>query len=147
LEELILARDRLVKGTVVTVFKSCGNRNCKCRRGHKHGPFLYLSASVEGRTRTWHIPKGQEARIRTRAQSYKQFRTARERLVKIQQELVLLMNRIEAHRTEEVKLGGQGKHSKTKGKERGKGTRARGATKPTRKKEARKRQSRRQTNS
>ena len=87
-----MGRDPLLKGTVVRALKSCGHAQCRCQRGKKHGPFLYLSASVEGRTRTWHVPKGQEAYAREGTSRYKEFRTARERLVKIQKELVQLMN-------------------------------------------------------
>lgn len=111
LEEIILAREALIKGSVVTVFKACGHPNCRCARGEKHGPFLYLSASVGGRTRTWHIPKKHERRVEARANSYKRFRTARQRLGEIQRDLVQLMNRMEAFRTEEVSFGGKAKRS------------------------------------
>ena len=106
-----MGRDPLLKGTVVRALKSCGHAQCRCQRGKKHGPFLYLSASVDGRTRTWHIPKGQEDYAQETTGRYKEFRTARERLVKIQKELVQLMNEIETLRREEVPFGVQAKGS------------------------------------
>jgi hypothetical protein len=31
-----------VRASRVRQFLTCGKKNCRCQRGHKHGPFLYL---------------------------------------------------------------------------------------------------------
>jgi hypothetical protein len=42
----LLARMRIpasvLRASKVEQFLTCGKKNCRCRRGHKHGPFQYL---------------------------------------------------------------------------------------------------------
>ena len=32
----------LIRASFVTQYLTCGKKNCRCRRGAKHGPFYYL---------------------------------------------------------------------------------------------------------
>ena len=32
----------LIRASYVRQFLTCGKKNCRCRRGFKHGPFFYL---------------------------------------------------------------------------------------------------------
>jgi len=42
----------LVRASFVKQFLTCGKKNCRCRRGYKHGPFFYLVQSLgAGRVR------------------------------------------------------------------------------------------------
>jgi hypothetical protein len=42
----------VVRGSYVEQYLTCGKPNCRCRRGHKHGPFHYLVQCLgTGRTR------------------------------------------------------------------------------------------------
>ena len=42
----------LVRASFVKQFLTCGKKNCRCRRGFKHGPFFYLVQSLgAGRVR------------------------------------------------------------------------------------------------
>jgi hypothetical protein len=41
LSELHLSPD-LVRASYVRQYLTCGKKNCRCRRGFKHGPFFYL---------------------------------------------------------------------------------------------------------
>ena len=41
----------MVAGSIYTVYKKCGNKNCRCAKGKLHGPFYYLSKKVDGVTK------------------------------------------------------------------------------------------------
>ena len=42
----------LVRASFVKQYLTCGKKNCRCRRGFKHGPFFYLvQAAGAGRVR------------------------------------------------------------------------------------------------
>jgi hypothetical protein len=38
----------LVRASFVKQFLTCGKKNCRCRRGFKHGPFFYLVQAAGG---------------------------------------------------------------------------------------------------
>ena len=39
---------KIMKGSVHTQFVRCGKANCKCARGHLHGPYYYHFVRVSG---------------------------------------------------------------------------------------------------
>lgn len=44
----------LLRASFVERFTTCGKSNCACARGHKHGPFYYLTANLGvGQIRKW----------------------------------------------------------------------------------------------
>lgn len=44
----------LLRACFVERFTTCGKPNCACARGHKHGPFYYLTANLGvGQIRKW----------------------------------------------------------------------------------------------
>jgi len=42
-------------GVVVTDWKTCGKRTCRCARGHLHGPYLSLRWREGGRQRRRYV--------------------------------------------------------------------------------------------
>lgn len=46
--ELINSRCKMTIGTLVKRYVICGKPGCKCSKGFKHGPFLYLYKIVNG---------------------------------------------------------------------------------------------------
>jgi len=57
----------LLRASFVKQFLTCGKKNCRCRRGFKHGPFFYLVQSLgTGRVRKF-LLKTPEQRRRARA--------------------------------------------------------------------------------
>jgi len=54
---------RLLRGSLVTMARTCGNPRCKCARGEKHVS-LYLSIRVKGRRKMIYVPSDWEATIR-----------------------------------------------------------------------------------
>ena len=109
LEQMILGRAKLIKGCLARKYKMCGKGNCKCTQGKPHGPQIYLSVSVSGKAKMIFIPKKEQERVKRLATNYKQFRKAREQIVKINKEILSLTNEIERLRTEEVKRDGRNK--------------------------------------
>ena len=58
---------KLLRASFVKQFLTCGKKNCRCRRGFKHGPFFYLVQSLgTGRVRKF-LLKTPEQRKQARA--------------------------------------------------------------------------------
>lgn len=88
----------LVKGVLVKVQRTCGKAGCKCARGQKHTCWQ-LSASVEGKGRTWNVPRRDVGKVEALTQNYRRFRQARARWVRLNREVVKWINEMEAART------------------------------------------------
>ena len=54
----------LMKGSLVRRATRCGRPGCKCARGEKHGPYLYVSVFRGGRTRSVYVPRHLEGEVR-----------------------------------------------------------------------------------
>ncbi len=54
----------LMKGSLVMRSTRCGRAGCKCAKGEKHGPYLYVSVFQEGRTRSVYVPQHLEGEVR-----------------------------------------------------------------------------------
>lgn len=99
--ERITADKPMVKGSVYEMRRKCGKESCRCARGELHASKV-LSWSEEGRTRLRAIPKGTVGELRTLTQRYQRFRRARARIVKLQQELITLIDQLEKQRRTEA---------------------------------------------
>lgn len=99
-EEMLLSHKELLKGTVVEVARTCGKAGCKCTRGQKH-PCYQISASIQGKTRTRHLPQKFLDRVKRLTENYRGFRKARAEWVKINSEMLELINELEDARRKE----------------------------------------------
>jgi hypothetical protein len=97
-EQVLLERSVLLKGIVVEVQRTCGKEGCKCGRGEKHTCWQ-LSASVEGKSRTWNVPRRYVGKVKELTKNYRRFRQARARWVRLNREMVKWINEMEAVRT------------------------------------------------
>ena len=97
-EKVLLQRPPLLKGTFSEVSRTCGNPGCKCARGQKH-VCRQLSASVEGKTRTWNVPLRYAAKVKRLTEDYRRFRRARAAWVRANQRMLELINELQAART------------------------------------------------
>ncbi len=97
-ERILLARQDLLKGTLSEVRRTCGKPGCKCTKGGKHICYQ-LSASVEGRTRTRNVPRKQLAKVRLLTDDYRRFRQARAAWVRLNGQIIDLINQLETART------------------------------------------------
>lgn len=57
-------RGEILKGSLVMRATRCGRPGCKCARGEKHGPYLYVSVFRGGRTRSVYVPQHLEGEVR-----------------------------------------------------------------------------------
>ena len=97
-ERLLLGRAPLLKGTFSEVRRTCGNPGCKCARGDKH-VCRQLSASVEGKTRTWNVPLRYAAKVKRLTENYRRFRRARAAWVRLNAQIIDMVNQLETART------------------------------------------------
>jgi hypothetical protein len=55
---------RLLRGSLVTMSRTCGTAGCKCNRGQKHVS-LYLSIRVDGKRKMSYVPSAWEETVRS----------------------------------------------------------------------------------
>ena len=72
----LLSQRMLVRGSLVTMARSCGKESCKCLEGEKHVS-LYLSVKVrqgkgEAKRKMIYVPTEWEERVRTWVDTYQQ---------------------------------------------------------------------------
>jgi hypothetical protein len=97
-ERVLLERGELLKGSVIEVQRTCGKAGCKCARGDKHLCYQ-LSASIEGRTRTRNVPRKDLAKAKGLSKNYRRFRQARAAWVRLNGQIIELINQLESART------------------------------------------------
>jgi len=106
----------MIKGSFVEKYKVCGNKNCRCANGERHGPFKYLSISEANKTTMVFVRRGDEVSVGRLALNYKLFRTARSKILAINQEITKLIDRIEVLLTEPYPKEGNEQRRKVKSK-------------------------------
>jgi len=72
----------LVRGSLVTMVRVCGGKNCRCLKGHKHRS-LYLSQSLKGKLKMIYIPKQAEEQIKEGVFNYRRTKKLLNRLSQI----------------------------------------------------------------
>ena len=97
-ERILMGRQEMLKGTVTKVQRMCGKPGCKCTKGEKHVCYQ-LSASVEGRTRTRNVPRKHLETVRQLTEHYRCFRQARAAWVRLNAQIIELINQLESVRT------------------------------------------------
>lgn len=83
---LLNAHD-MIDGSIYTVYKKCGNKNCRCTKGNLHGPFKYLSKKISGQTKLTFVKKSHELSIEKMALDYRKYITHMARLNKIDKKI------------------------------------------------------------
>ena len=77
----------MVDGSIYTVYKKCGNKNCRCAKGSLHGPFKYLSKKKDGVTKLTFIRRADELNIEKMAIDYRKYINHMARLGKIDKKI------------------------------------------------------------
>jgi hypothetical protein len=92
----LLALRELLKGSLYELKTRCGKPSCHCAspQGPPHSTTV-LSWSEAGRTRLRAVGPQDRARWRRLTEDYRRFRHARARLVKIQGQVLLAIDRLE----------------------------------------------------
>jgi len=80
----------VVRASCVQQFLTCGKRNCRCQRGHKHGPYQYLVQCLRTGSIRKFLLKTPQARQRARAgiAAHTEFQERLEELSQINTELL-----------------------------------------------------------
>ncbi len=90
-----LSRKKLIAGTPVEKYKACNKGNCRCTRGEFHGPTYYISRKEGKRTKMIYIKQELWSDIEKKIERYQRWRRARARMVKINQEILLNLDKME----------------------------------------------------
>jgi hypothetical protein len=56
--------EAVIAGSLQNQRRRCGKEGCRCARGKLHGPYLYLSLRVGGRTQMLYVPAELAGQVR-----------------------------------------------------------------------------------
>lgn len=110
------AAKTIVKGTIYTQRKKCGNPNCRCARGELHTARI-LSFSHEGKTRLIPLTKYSIIEImelERQVKSYQSFRHNRARIVHCFKGLIEEINKLESALLVEITAKKGAEHGRRK---------------------------------
>lgn len=96
-QELVgyLSRKQLISGTPVEKYKACNKGNCRCTRGELHGPTYYISRKEGKKTKMIYIRQALWPKVEENIRRYQQWRSLRARMVKINREIFLILDKME----------------------------------------------------
>ena len=95
--EAFLGREPLLPGSLYTLRRRCGKPNCHCAQGELHASTV-LSYRGQGRPQNITPLPEQLADVRQLTDAYRRFRQARTQLLRLQRQLLTLIDHIEAAR-------------------------------------------------
>jgi hypothetical protein len=98
--DTFLGREPLLPGSVYTLRRRCGKPTCRCARGELHASTV-LSYRGQGRPRNLSLTPEQLPAVRELTEDYRRFRQARTQLLRLDRQILTLLDRIEAARVEE----------------------------------------------
>jgi len=107
IETVLGERGPMIRGSFVRQGRRCGKPTCRCARGELHEAAL-LTASEEGRGRSIHVPREEQARVEERAGRYRSFRRARADLVSLGRRLLRAVDELQRALTEPYLPGDRG---------------------------------------
>lgn len=90
--KIIRSRNKMESGSLINVYTSCRKGNCKCTKGEKHGPFLYLNQKINGKPSQRYAGKESDIPTVKRVKAYMQFQDTLAELRKINKEIDSLFN-------------------------------------------------------
>ena len=81
--------EETMRGSLLERYVTCGNRNCKCARGERHGPAWYLSVTLGvGQTSSSVLAPDQVDRVRQWIDNHQQVKDSLDRISAINRELL-----------------------------------------------------------
>lgn len=60
----------ILRSTISRNYMTCGYKKCRCHKGEKHGPFVYLGTKVKGKLKMYFVPKELEKEVREGVKRY-----------------------------------------------------------------------------
>ena len=89
LVKLLPAVAETLRGSLIERYLTCGNPNCKCARGERHGPVWYLSVTLgPGRTTGTIVPVHLLEKVRRWIANYRKLKEHLEKVSNINRELL-----------------------------------------------------------
>lgn len=89
LVKLLPPAEQILRGSLVERYVTCGNPNCKCARGERHGPIWYLTVTLgPGRTTGGIIPTEKVEEVHRWIENYQTFKEKLEKISEINRELL-----------------------------------------------------------
>ena len=74
----------IIRGTLLLRYMTCGNKNCKCHRGEKHGPYYYLTINYpKGKTKCIKIGDQDVSRVKKWLRNYKKIKNILEKILNL----------------------------------------------------------------
>jgi hypothetical protein len=65
---------KMLRGTVCAQWVRCGRKNCRCARGHRHGPLFYRFWQEGGKVRKQYVRRADLELVRAQCEARRQFR-------------------------------------------------------------------------
>lgn len=79
----------VLRGSLMERYLTCGNADCKCARGERHGPIWYLSVTLDQSHRTGAtVPPEQVEQVRRWIENYHAVKDRLEKISDINRELL-----------------------------------------------------------
>src|SRR5579864_1502829 len=79
----------ILRGSLMERYLTCGNRDCKCARGERHGPIWYLSVTLDQSHRSGStVPADQVEQVRRWIDNYHRVKEHLEKISDINRELL-----------------------------------------------------------
>jgi hypothetical protein len=79
----------VLRGSLMERYLTCGNPDCKCARGERHGPVWYLSVTLDQSHRSGcTVPGDQVEQVRRWIENYHQVKQNLEKISDINRELM-----------------------------------------------------------
>lgn len=94
------ARQPLLPGSLYTLKRRCGKPNCRCAQGQLHTSTV-LSYRGEQKPQTITPPTSQIDTLKEMTDEYRRFRKTRAQLVRLQRQLLNLVDQIQAQRVQQ----------------------------------------------
>lgn len=89
LTKLLPPLGEILRGSLMERYLTCGNSDCKCARGERHGPIWYLSVTLDQSHRTGStVPADQVQQVRRWIENYHQIKERLEKISDINRELL-----------------------------------------------------------
>lgn len=101
-DHLVKPGNNIIRGSLYTIYRKCGNPNCKCARGEKHAG-KYISISKNGKTHLTYVRKRDVERIEQGTKNYKTYQNNIARIREINKRIYAILEEIRDEKVKEYK--------------------------------------------
>lgn len=96
-----LQHSTMIPATFSLIKKTCGKRNCKCKKGEKHGPYPAIQIKI-GKTRTLKmVNKEDEEKIIKKTKLYKDYQIGLTKINRLNIQIHKLLQKVRDENLEE----------------------------------------------